>query len=137
RAAVLARERCAVLIGDAGTGKTTLVNALRETLINDGVFVGRLIHGGIETGEIWSAVAHAFGLTGLESREAFTNEAGAAFPSVCAGARASALIVDEAHILAPDALLEIERLARVLSPGDHPGLSVLLAGLPELRTHLE
>ena len=137
RAAVLAGERFAVLIGGAGTGKTMLVNALGQTLTNDGVFVGRSIYGRIETSEIWSALAHAFGLTGLESREAFTKGAGAAFHRVCAGARAAVLIVDEAHILASDALVEIERLARVLSPGGRPVLSVLLVGLPELRANLK
>jgi general secretion pathway protein A len=136
RAAVLAGEQFTVLIGDAGTGKTMLVNALGQTLTDDGVFVGRLIYGRLETSEIWSALAHAFGLTGLESREAFTNGAGAAFRSVC-GARAAVLIVDEAHILASDALVEIERLARVLSPGGRPVLSVLLVGLPELRANLK
>ncbi len=137
RAAVLAGERVAVLTGAAGTGKTMLVNALGQTLGDDGVFVGRLMYGRLDTGEMWSAFAHAFGLKGLESREAFTDGARAAFLGVRAGARAAVLIVDEAHMLGSDALVELERLAHVLSPGDHPDLSVILVGLPELRAHVE
>ena len=130
RAAVLAGERFALLTGDAGTGKTTLVNALGQSLRDDGVLVGQLMYGRIEAAEIWSAVAHGLGLEGLASREAFTSGARAAFLRACAGARAAVLIVDEAQALSPDALVELERLTRVL--GDRPVLSVLLVGLREV-----
>ena len=133
RAAVLAGERFVLLTGDAGTGKTTLVNALGQSLGDDGLFVGRLMYGRIEAAEMWSAVALALSLEGLDSREAFTNGAPAAFVRVCAGARAAVLIVDEAQTLAPGALVELERLTDVLSRGDRPVLSVLLVGLSEVN----
>jgi general secretion pathway protein A len=128
RAAVLGGERFAVLTGDAGTGKTTLSNALGQSLRDDGVFVGRLIYGRIEAAEMWTAVAHAVTLDGTESGETFM--------TLGAGVRAVLLIVDEAHTLSPAALVELERVARVLSPADRPVLSVLLVGLPELSAHL-
>ena len=137
RAAVLAGDRFAVLTGEAGTGKTTLLNALGQSLADDGVFVGRLMYGRIEPDEMWSALAHAFRLDDLESREAFARGAPAALGTVSAGARAAVLAVDEAHMLAPDALAELERLADVLSAGGGPMLSVLLVGMPDLAAHLE
>ena len=137
RAAVLAGDRFAVLTGEAGTGKTTLLNALGQSLADDGVFVGRLMYGRIEPDEMWSALVHAFRLDDLESRDAFASRARAALCTVSAGARAAVLTVDEAHMLAPDALAELERLADVLSAGDGPMLSVLLVGMPELSAHLE
>ena len=137
RAAMLAGEAFAVLTGDAGTGKTTLVNALGQSLSDDGVVVRRLMYGAIDAGEMWSVLAHALGLDGLGSAEAFSREGRAAFRTACAGARVVVLVVDEAQALAPGALVELERLARALSRGDRPVLSVLLVGLPELSAHLE
>src|SRR4030095_7822349 len=137
RAAVLAGDRFAVLTGEAGTGKTTLLNALGQSLADDGVFVGRLMSGGIEPDEMWSALVHAFRLDDLESRDAFVSRARAGLCTVSARARAAVLTVAESHMLAPDALAELERLADVLSAGDGPLLSVLLVGMPELSAHLE
>jgi type II secretory pathway predicted ATPase ExeA len=136
-AAVLADEGVAVLTGNAGTGKTTLVNALAQSLRNERVLVGRLICGDIEPGEMWSAVAHALRLEGLETRRAFTDGGRAAFCTVCAGKRAAVLLVDEAQTLGVDALVELDRLARALSPGDAPVLSMILAGRSELTAYLE
>jgi general secretion pathway protein A len=129
--AVRCRKEFLVLIGDAGTGKTTLINKLRQLSPNVRFCVIR--NPTVNASEFLELVLLNFGLKDLPQGKAkrlvllqeflLTGEA---------DRKTSVLIVDEAHKLSFELLEEVRLLANSEGPAHQLLLQVILAGQPEL-----
>ena len=127
------RAGLTVLIGEAGTGKTTLLNALRGWLDNRQFVVGVFSNPTLNRAEFFDALLLQFGVpcsSPLKSRQlAALSEALAKRRSE---GRRSVLIVDEAQRLSLELLEEI-RLLLNLETTTEKLLEIIIAGQPELR----
>jgi len=132
---VVAKKGFLVLIGDVGTGKTTLLQALIHSLEGD-VRCCLLSNPTLSRDEFFVYLAHEYGLTWDGNKALFLIEF-AKFLKTCARNHERVLlIVDEAHVIPVDLLEEI----RLLSNQDPTGgevFSIFLVGQPELDAHLK
>ncbi len=128
-------EGIVVLTGDAGVGKTTLVEHFIAELEND-IVASRLLGTKFEPGEILPQVMSVFG---AEARGSTFAAQMKALEAYLAGQIASGkhviLVIDEAQNL-PNHSLEEIRLLTTLSQGGRSLLQIFLVGQPELRTRL-
>jgi type II secretory pathway predicted ATPase ExeA len=128
-------EGIVVLTGDAGVGKTTLVEHFITELEND-VVASRLLGTKFEPGEILPQVMSVFG---AEERGSTFAAQMKALEAYLAGQIASGkhviLVIDEAQNL-PNHSLEEIRLLTTLSQGGRSLLQIFLVGQPELRARL-
>ncbi|GEM_PF-2689249 len=128
-------EGIVVLTGDAGVGKTTLVEHFIAELEND-IVASRLLGTKFEPGEILPQVMSVFG---AEQRGSTFAAQMKALEAYLAGQIASGkqviLVIDEAQNL-PNHSLEEIRLLTTLSQAGRSLLQIFLVGQPELRTRL-
>ncbi len=129
------RNGFVVLTGDAGTGKTTLVNALLEAL-GENVCVAKINHPSLETNDFLSLIARlldpGFESTNKRDLLLFFN---AFLQQSNADGKVALLIIDEAHRLPMELLEEI----RLLSNIEHRGqnlLSIFFVGQDEIKPML-
>ena len=132
------RNGIVVLIGEAGTGKTTLIKAVLESMRPS---LHRLVHvtnPAPARREFIELLASGFGLSSLaaSSEARFLLELEQAIIERNHARGVTALIIDEAQDL-PDVLLEEVRLLSNIEPAGRQLLSVVLAGQPELDRRLE
>jgi general secretion pathway protein A len=121
-----------LLLGDVGTGKSILSNALEESLAGEGIRLGKVPYPGLELLDFHAVVAEAFGLPSeLSTAEDFVEQ----FARFLAGARARTervlLLIDEAQHLRPELFAGIERLLQADAHAalERDGvLSILLVG---------
>jgi general secretion pathway protein A len=134
--AVMRRRGFVSLVGQAGTGKTTLLRKLLASVPEDKVHSGVVFNPTLSPSEFLKFVLYRLGrrdyptskVQGLIQLEALLvdlNEAG----------KIPLLVVDEAHKLSPAVLEEI-RLLGNFENNDHKLLQIVLAGQPELTTVL-
>jgi len=129
---VLNRKGLAVLTGDAGTGKTTLLMRVLQTLPESQVRSSMIFHPTLSTDDFLELVLLDFGIPNVPASKAQRLTCLQQF--LLTGheqGKLSALIVDEAHKLSPELLEEI----RLLGNLDHAGeklLQILLIGQSEL-----
>jgi type II secretory pathway predicted ATPase ExeA/TPR repeat protein len=110
-----------VLTGDIGTGKTTLVNALVDTL-DDRVHVIRINHPSLESNQFLSLIAKKLDPTvTVSAKSDLLLALDASLRKAHAQGRTVLLIIDEAHRLTIELLEEI----RLLSNMAHTGKSLL------------
>ncbi|HEU5320650.1 MAG TPA: AAA family ATPase [Methylomirabilota bacterium] len=135
RAAVARRERLLLLVGDVGTGKTILTNALAPALVQDGVVVGRVVYQLVDGLDFLQAIAQAYRLRmDFRTREEFLGHLGGLLAEVSGRGGRAVLAIDEAQGLTPGCLREIEHL--VTAP-EHAALTVILAGQNELEARIQ
>lgn len=135
-----ARKGFTVVIGEAGTGKTTLVNAALQA--QRGNRLGRdcvayLNNPTLSAAEFIAYLAPAFGLSreAATSKATFLIELNRTVTDRHQAGGLTALIVDEAQNL-PDQLLEEIRLLANIETGSDKLLQIVLTGQPELGTRL-
>lgn len=129
-------EGFVAITGDVGSGKSTLVAHLMDTIDPAQLTAAQIVTSALDGEEIIHVVARAFGLeveghdkaTALGEIEHFLHEEARA-------GRRSLLIVDESQNLAIDALEELRMLSN-FQLGAYPLLQTLLLGQPEFRTLL-
>lgn len=134
---VQSRKGFVVLTGEVGTGKTTMLECLRDFLTAQQITYASLFNSRLNVQEFFETVAYDFGLRCTRSSK--TEVLFALSEMIIERAnlgRTTVLIVDEAHNLDWDVLEEI-RLLGNLENRRGKMLQILLAGQPELDRKLE
>jgi general secretion pathway protein A len=131
------RPGITMLVGDAGTGKSTLLRATINA-INDGASrIAVLSNPTLKRDEFYEHLAAELGFSAeaAASKVAFLRELEAALESCAQRGGFVGLIVDEAQSL-PDELLEELRLLTNAGDDLNRSLTLVLAGQPELADRL-
>ncbi|PYM88749.1 MAG: ATPase, partial [Candidatus Rokuibacteriota bacterium] len=128
------RKGCGMLTGEYGCGKTTLSRALIQRLEAERYEIGLL------TNPSWNAtdfLREALYQLGVESRETSKSELlhllNDLFFRNYRDGRDTVIIVDEAQLIADDAVFEEVRLLMNFQTDDRFLVTLLLIGSPELR----
>jgi putative secretion ATPase (PEP-CTERM system associated) len=126
-------EGFVMITGQPGTGKTTLIGDLVESLADENVVVANLVSTQLAADDLLRMVAFAFGLP-AETTEKSTilQHLSARFLALHRGGGRALLIVDEAQDLTPKAMEELRLLTNLQQEGK-PLLQIFLLGQPELR----
>ena len=131
------RPGLTVLIGEAGTGKTTLVRAALQSL---GAGESRIVHLSNPTltrSEFYQYLASGYGFSvaAAESKTVFIKELALALTAAATAGGVLALVVDEAQSL-PHTLLEEIRLLTNTEGTSGNTVAIALVGQPELAARL-
>lgn len=126
-----------VITGEIGSGKSTLVAHMMESLDTQQVTVAQIVTSKLDEEEVVHVVAGAMGIdveghdkaTALTEIETYLHEEARA-------GRRCLLVVDESQNLSVDALEEL-RMFSNFQLGSHPLLQTLLLGQPEFRVTLQ
>jgi general secretion pathway protein A len=131
------RTGIALLVGDAGTGKTTIVHAALQSQSVQRSHVVYLNNPALTRGEFIEFLAAGFDLSAAaaSSKTRLLAELTEALATRHAAGTMAALIIDEAQCL-PDGLLEEIRLLANIESASEKLLSILLVGQPELGARL-
>jgi general secretion pathway protein A len=130
--AILQHKGLVVLIGDAGTGKTTLLARILRFLPESRLQFSMIQNPTLTPSEFLEFALLNFGLTDIPPSKA--ERLFMLLNVILQGRRegkVSALIVDEAHLLSPEVLEDIRMLGS-LEDDDDRFLQILLVGQPEL-----
>src|SRR6266498_1865440 len=134
---ITGRRGMTLLVGEAGTGKTTLVHAALGLIGAEKAHCVYLSNPTLTRGEFVEFLAHGFGL-GDEARHSkaiFLRQLEHLLLARLAEGMATALLIDEAQSL-PHELLEEIRLLANMETATAKLLPVVLAGQPELADRL-
>jgi general secretion pathway protein A len=126
-----------LLIGEAGTGKTTLLRAALESEVCRNVTCVHLTNPGLSRDEFVETLAKAFDLSdqASHSKAALLSELETVLKERRARGVVTALVVDEAQRLSEDLLEEVRLLANIETDTEKL-LPLVLAGQPELADRL-
>jgi len=129
------RPGMTMLVGEAGTGKTTLVRTAMCASDASASTVVHLSNPTLTRPEFYEYLAAGFGFAPEDgtSKTRFLKQLEDALKARTSGVLA--LIVDEAQALSHELLEEIRLLTNVCTPGER-ALTVVLAGQPELAERL-
>jgi general secretion pathway protein A len=135
---LFAAKSLTVLIGEAGTGKTTLLRAALESERCAAVRCIYVNNPALTRDEFVTMLATRFGLTEEASRSKATllGELEQTLRERRGRGEITALVVDEAQALSTELLEEIRLLANI-ETSDEKLLPLVLAGQPELSDRLE
>ncbi len=126
-------EGFVMVTGRPGTGKSTLVNDLVDTLSSSGAKVAKLVSTQLEAADLLRMVAHSFGLqTENLDKATILQRLDKLLMSHHSDGRRALLIIDEAQDLSSSALEEL-RLLTNLQLNNQPLLQIFLLGQEELR----
>jgi len=128
------RPGVTMLVGEAGTGKTTLIRAAIQAANGSSTIV-HLSNPTLSRSEFFEYLADGFGFSAEagKSKMQFLRELG---QSLASDQSMLALVVDEAQIVPYDLLEEIRLLTNAEAPNGRT-LAVALVGQPELARRLE
>ncbi len=129
--AIAQDDRLVVLTGDEGVGKTTVVQRLLRGFDRSAIWCVLLSATHLVTGELPGSLAQAFGAPAAASSAADLHGALRRHLASHADGRTVLAVIDDAQGLAPEAIAELDELAR-----EGP-LRVLLVGRPALRMVLQ
>ncbi len=130
------RKGFITLIGEVGTGKTTLINALLDRLRQQQISTAFIFNSRLDEGEFLDFMAADFGLS-FESKQKtqFLMRLNEWLTQRYTAGDTPTLIVDEAQNLSPQVLEEI-RLLTNLETSTEKLLQIVLSGQPELEYKL-
>ena len=118
----LVRLRCGIqenkglllLTGDIGTGKTALISALVDRLVDDNLVVAKLPDPGLDRNDFFFLVAHSFGIRHrVHDKDTFTEAFDHFVERTCERGQKALLIVDEAQIMSTEILEEVRLLSNM------------------------
>ena len=126
-------EGFVMVTGRPGTGKTTLIGELVESLSRDKVFTANLVCTQLSADDLLKSVAYSFGIGSAKLDKAeLLQRLTILFHRWHREGRRALLIVDEAQDLSSSAMEEL-RLLTNIQIGGQPLLQIFLLGQPELR----
>ena len=126
-------EGFVMITGRPGTGKTTLIGDLIESLSGGNVFVANLVCTQLQADDLFKSVAYSFGIGSAKLDKAeLLQRLNVLLNRWHREKRRALLVVDEAQDLSPSALEEL-RLLTNIQLGGQPLLQIFLLGQPELR----
>lgn len=130
------REGIVVLTGTPGTGKTSLLRQLTDTLVDPEVTLGQIVCSSLDADDLLRAVAIRFDVEpdGLKKSQLYESLA-ERFAAMWEHGRRAILLVDDAQGLTLDALEELRTLTN-LQRGENMLLQVFLAGQQSLMNTL-
>jgi general secretion pathway protein A len=129
--AVLNRKRFILLTGDIGTGKTTLVATARAYIPADRAQFSVIYHPTMKAAEIVESALLGFGAPATGGSKAqLVGSLQQVVESALSRGQVSALVIDDAQQLPPDALEEVRLL------GNLDALQIVLTGQNELSRAL-
>lgn len=135
--AVTARKGFLVLIGEAGTGKTTLVRKLLQSIPSTCAHFSVIVNPALSAAEFLEYLLIDFGVTEIpQSKAARLFVLKKLLLKAYREGRTSVLVVDEAHLLTPD-LIEEVRLLSNFETSEEKLLQIILAGQEELTQLLD
>jgi general secretion pathway protein A len=134
---LMGRRGLTLLVGEAGTGKTTLVRAVIEDYEKKGARIAYLNNPTLTRDEFYEFLAGAFGLEAKagESKVRLLRDLESLLHERHAARILTGLIIDEVQAL-PDELLEEVRLLANIETATNKLLPIVLAGQPELADRL-
>jgi len=139
--AIINCDGFAVITGEVGSGKTTLISKLLMGLDEDTI-IARIYHTHVDSIEFMQSLLEEFGLKDYgDTKVALLNQINSYLIDSYAANKKIILIVDEAQNLS-DNLLEEIRLLTDLETNNEKLMNLILVGQPELndtldRPHLE
>jgi general secretion pathway protein A len=135
---LFAAKSLTVLIGEAGTGKTTLLNAVLNSQRCRHVRCVYVNNPALTRAEFVNTLSTRFNLGGeaAQSKAVLLDQLERILRERRANGEITALVVDEAQRLSTDLLEEIRLLANIETPSQKL-LPLVLAGQPELAGRLE
>ena len=103
-----------LLTGDIGTGKTTLITALVDRLVDDKVVVAKLPDPGLNRNEFFFLVSHSFGIHHrVQDKETFTEAFDHFLERTFERGQKALLVVDEAQKMSTEILEEVRLLSNM------------------------
>jgi len=126
-------EGFVMITGRPGTGKTTLIGELVESLAKDRVATANLVCTQLQADDLLKTVAFSFAIGSQRADKAeLLQRLNVLFQRWHREGRRALLVVDEAQDLSPSAMEEL-RLLTNIQVGGQPLLQIFLLGQPELR----
>ena len=131
------RRGLTLLVGEAGTGKTTVARAVIQDLTNQGARIAYLSNPTLTRAEFYEFLAAAFDLpsAAATSKVMFLRELEQRLSEHLKANILTALVIDEVQALPDDLLEEVRLLANLESMTDKL-LPIVLSGQPELADRL-
>lgn len=103
-----------LLTGDIGTGKTALISALVDRLVDENVVIAELSDPGLDRNDFFFLVSHSFGIHHrVQDKETFTEAFDQFLERTCKQRQKALLIVDEAQIISTEILEEVRLLSNM------------------------
>jgi len=129
-------KELALLVGDIGSGKTTLSRALIDRL-GDSRPVVLLINPRLTPTQLLRSIAAGLGMQPGRFRNELLDQIHTKLFELYEGGREPVLIIDEAQLIPTKATFDEIRLLTNFQLDDQNLLSVLLIGQPELETRID
>jgi general secretion pathway protein A len=131
--AFMRAEGFVMITGRPGTGKTTLIGDLIESLGQDNVTTANLVCTQLQADDLLKTVAYSFGIdNGPADKAELLQQLNVLFHNWHRTGRRALLIVDEAQDLSTSAMEELRLLTNIQIDGQ-PLLQIFILGQPELR----
>jgi type II secretory pathway predicted ATPase ExeA len=100
--------------GPIGTGKTALISALADRLVDDNLVIAKLPDPGLVRNDFFFLVSHSFGIHHrVQDKETFTEAFDHFLERTCERGQKALLIVDEAQIMGTEILEEVRLLSNM------------------------
>jgi general secretion pathway protein A len=135
---VQSRKGFIVITGEVGTGKTTMLECLRDYLEQSGTEFAFIFNSRINTEQFFEMIAYDLDLRCQRvSKTEVLFALNQMLVQLANEGRTAVLIVDEAHNLEWDVLEEVRLLGNLENPRTGKLLQIILSGQPELDRKLD
>ena len=133
RYGILDNKGFLLLTGDVGTGKTTLINALIDSLSNDVIYAS-VPDPSLDKLDFFNYIAAAFGISGeFASKGKFLASFSSFLHTAYENKKKVLLIIDESQLMSQELLEEIRLLSNIVTKDSSPLLNIFFVGQYEFN----